>query len=824
MNMKGGGNASTFFYNFNIAKMINRLIIFCSLLIFSMSIAAQNNITKEFDNGWTFHLGGAQGADQISFDDSKWRKIDLPHDWSIEDLKGTHSPFNPDAISQVSGGFTTGGTGWYRKTFTVTPEDKGKKIYIQFDGVYMNSDVWINGHHLGNHPYGYTGFMFDISDEVKFDTANVIAVEVKNEGQNSRWYSGSGIYRHVWLKTMDQIHITNWGTFITTPEVSTIAATVNCKTNVVNETNQDATLSIITKFINAVGAEVATTESKQIVAAKKSFEFSQDAVINNPQLWSCESPALYNAVTEIYNNGKLLSTKTNHFGIRKISFDVKNGFQLNGKTVKLKGGCFHNDNGPLGSKQYDRAEERKVELLKASGFNAIRCSHNPPSPAFLDACDRLGMLVMDEAFDCWNYGKNPFDYHLYFKDWWKKDIESMVCRDRNHPSIIMWSIGNEIPERGNAEGVATAKLLVDYVKSLDPTRALTSAVNGLNEDKDPYFAQLDVAGYNYAAGGDHLNKDIYAEDHKRQPGRIMVGTESYPLEAFESWMDVVDHPYVIGDFVWTAYDYIGEASIGWLGYFQKQNFYPWNLAYCGDIDICGWKRPQSYYRDALWKDGQISLFVTPPVPSFEQNPNKESWAKWNWLDAVSNWNWAGYENKPIEVTIYSSCTQVELFLNGKSLGKKLTNRSTKYIASWQVPYQQGVLKAVGYDAKNKIINSSQIATASNPTTIKLTADRTLIKANNEDLSYVTVELLDAKGNRNPLAENLVKFEIDGPGTIVGVGNANPRSLESFQGPERKAWQGRCLVIVKSGKSAGEIKLKAVVQGMNTASININVKE
>jgi beta-galactosidase len=824
MNMKGGGNASTFFYNFNIAKMINRLIIFCSLLIFSMSIAAQNNITKEFDNGWTFHLGGAQGADQISFDDSKWRKIDLPHDWSIEDLKGTHSPFNPDAISQVSGGFTTGGTGWYRKTFTVTPEDKGKKIYIQFDGVYMNSDVWINGHHLGNHPYGYTGFMFDISDEVKFDTANVIAVEVKNEGQNSRWYSGSGIYRHVWLKTMDQIHVTNWGTFITTPEVSTIAATVNCKTNVVNETNQDATLSIITKFINAVGAEVATTESKQIVAAKKSFEFSQDAVINNPQLWSCESPALYNAVTEIYNNGKLLSTKTNHFGIRKISFDVSNGFQLNGKTVKLKGGCFHNDNGPLGSKQYDRAEERKVELLKASGFNAIRCSHNPPSPAFLDACDRLGMLVMDEAFDCWNYGKNPFDYHLYFKDWWKKDIESMVCRDRNHPSIIMWSIGNEIPERGNAEGVATAKLLVDYVKSLDPTRALTSAVNGLNEDKDPYFAQLDVAGYNYAAGGDHLNKDIYAEDHKRQPGRIMVGTESYPLEAFESWMDVVDHPYVIGDFVWTAYDYIGEASIGWLGYFQKQNFYPWNLAYCGDIDICGWKRPQSYYRDALWKDGQISLFVTPPVPSFEQNPNKESWAKWNWLDAVSNWNWAGYENKPIEVTIYSSCTQVELFLNGKSLGKKLTNRSTKYIASWQVPYQQGVLKAVGYDAKNKIINSSQIATASNPTTIKLTADRTLIKANNEDLSYVTVELLDAKGNRNPLAENLVKFEIDGPGTIVGVGNANPRSLESFQGPERKAWQGRCLVIVKSGKSAGEIKLKAVVQGMNTASININVKE
>jgi beta-galactosidase len=804
--------------------MIKRLLIFCGLLIFSSGIAAQTNVTKQFDNDWAFYLGGAQGAEQNNFDDSKWRKIDLPHDWSIEDVKGSHSPFSRKAISQVSGGFTTGGTGWYRKTFQVAPEEKGKKIFIQFDGVYMNADVWINGHHLGNHPYGYTSFIFDVTDLLIFDAPNVIAVEVKNEGQNSRWYSGSGIYRHVWLKIMEKVHITQWGTFITTPEISNTVATINCKTNVVNETSQDAAVDIITKYINASGAEVASSgRLKQVIASKKSLEFNEDAVIKNPQLWSCESPLVYTAVTSIYKNGELLSRDTNSFGIRKISFDVSKGFRLNGKTIKLKGGCFHNDNGPLGSKAYNRAEERKVELLKASGFNAIRCSHNPPSPAFLVACDRLGMLVMDEAFDCWNYGKNPYDYHLYFKDWWKKDVESMVCRDRNHPSIIMWSIGNEIPERGNAEGVATAKMLANYIKSLDETRAITSAVNELNEDKDPYFAQLDVAGYNYAAGGDHLKNNIYESDHQRIPGRIMVGTESYPLEAFESWMDVVDHPYVIGDFVWTAYDYIGEASIGWLGYFQKQSFYPWNLAYCGDIDICGWKRPQSFYRDALWKDGQISLFVTPPVPSFDLNPNKESWAKWNWLDAVSNWNWAGYENKPIEVTIYSSCTQVELFLNGKSLGKKLTDRSTKFMASWQVPYQQGVLKSVGYNAKNKIINTAKLATASKPTTIKLTADRTSIKANNEDLSYVTVELLDAKGNRNPLAENLVKFEIQGPGTIVGIGNANPISLESYQATERKAWQGRCLVIVKSGKSAGQIKLKAIANGLNGASININVK-
>ncbi|MGN6194191.1 MAG: glycoside hydrolase family 2 TIM barrel-domain containing protein [Ginsengibacter sp.] len=803
--------------------MVRKLIVFVCLLCGTIRVYAQINTTTLFDNNWTFLLGGAQGAEDINFNDSSWRKIDLPHDWSIEDLKGTNSPFNKYAISQVSGGFTTGGTGWYRKKFLISSEDKGKKIFIQFDGVYMNADVWINGHHLGNHPYGYTCFIYDLTNYLKYDSSNVIAVEVKNEGQNSRWYSGSGIYRHVWLKKMDLVHVSQWGIFITTPEVNSAVATINCKTNVVNESKQPQTVRIVTRLINPEGKEVATAnEARSALAAGKSFEFNQNTSIKNPELWSCESPVLYKAITSVYKNDQLVSSDTNGFGIRKISFDVNNGFQLNGKTLKLKGGCFHNDDGPLGSKQYDRAEERKVELLKASGFNAIRCSHNPPSPAFLEACDRLGMLVMDEAFDCWNYGKNPYDYHLYFKDWWKKDVESMVLRDRNHPSIIMWSIGNEIPERATAEGVATAKLLVNYIKSLDTTRAITSAVNDLKEDKDPYFAQLDVAGYNYAANGNPA-EDVYAKDHKRVPGRIMVGTESFPLEAFDSWMKVLDHPYVIGDFVWTAYDYVGEASIGWLGYFQKQSFFPWNLAYCGDIDICGWKRPQSYYRDALWKKDQISLFVTPPVPTFPENPDKEPWSKWNWLDAQSNWNWEGHENEPLEVTVYSSCPHVELFLNGKSLGKKPTDRSTKYMASWKVSYQKGELKAVGYDSKNKIINAAQLTTASTPETIKLTADRTVIKANNQDLSYVTVELLDANGNLNPTSENLIKFKIDGPGTIAGVGNANPISLESYQQPQRKAWHGKCLVIIKSGNTPGKITLTASGANMKSASINVNVE-
>lgn len=794
------------------------LLLITQLFVWVLVSFAQINTSSNLDNDWTFHLGGAQGAELNSFDDSKWRKIDLPHDWSIEDLKGTNSPFNVDAISQANGGFTTGGTGWYRKIFSISPQEKNKKIHLQFDGVYMNATVWVNGRQLGIHPYGYTGFEYDITELLKTGGENMVAVEVKNEGVNSRWYTGSGIYRHVWLNILEPVHTTQWGTFITTPIVNKTTATVNIKTNIINETNTDENISILTKITNADLKEVSSTGLKQQLKAKSSYEFNEDIIVKDPALWSCGSPGLYTAQTTIYIDGKLISSEINTFGIRTISFDVINGFQLNGKTVKLKGGCFHNDNGPLGAKAYDRAEERKVELLKASGYNAIRCTHNPPSAAFLTACDKLGMLIIDEAFDMWNYGKNPYDYHLYFKDWWKNDIDAMVNRDRNHPSIIMWSLGNEIPERGNSEGVATAKSIADYIKTLDKTRPITSAINGLNEDKDPFFAELDVAGYNYAAGGDHLKDAIYAFDHKRKPNRLMYGSESYPLEAFKSWMDVVDNTYVIGDFVWTAFDYIGEASIGWLGYFQQQNFYPWNLAYCGDIDICGWKRPQSFYRDALWKENQLSIFATPPVPSFDVNPKRESWSKWHWLDAVSHWNWAGYENKPIEVTVYSSCAQVELFLNRKLLGKKNTDRSTKFMAVWQVPYAKGELKAVGYDAKKKIIDSAILSTAEVPVQIKLTTDKKLIKANNQDLSYITVELLDAKGNRNPLAENGIKFKVEGDATIVGVGNANPRSIESYQSPQRKAWQGRCLVILKAGKTGGEIILTAETEGIQRASV------
>ena len=787
-----------------------------TLLLISIHLTAHAQRTLLFDFNWRFHLGGAQGAEAPDFDDSKWRKLDLPHDWSIEDLPGTNSPFTADAISQVSGGFTVGGTGWYRKSFTLTPEQRGKRIIIQFDGVYMNAEIWVNGQAIGEHPYGYTSFWYDITDKLKSDGLNVLTVKVKNEGENSRWYSGSGIYRHVWLKTFDPIHIAQWGTYITTPEVSAASARVRIKTRVLNESDRSSDTALVTKFINSKGQVAATSQAEQKIGSHESYEFDQDAKIQTPELWSPDSPTLYRAETSIYVGGKLVDTSVSNFGVRSLTFDVAKGFLLNGQPLKLKGGCLHHDNGPLGARAFDRAEERRVELLKASGYNALRLAHNPPSPAFLDACDRLGMMVIDEAFDMWTEGKNPHDYHLFFDEWWQRDVESMLMRDRNHPSVIMWSIGNEIPSRTKPETVKLAQDLADFVRHTEPTRPVTSAVNNLSPAQDPYFKALDIAGYNYATGGDHQKQSLYELDHNRVRNRIMVGTESYPLEAFDAWMNVIDHPYVVGDFVWTAFDYIGEASIGWRGYFQEQKFYPWNLAYCGDIDICGWKRPQSYYRDALWKENQVSVFVKPPTPSFEPNPKRQSWSKWHWHDVVQNWNWPGQLNKPLEVNVYSSCEEVELFLNGKSLGRKPTNRQTTFLATWTVPYQPGILKAVGF-SKGQPGPTSELVSAARPTQIKLTPDRSRIVADGQDLSYVTVELTDERGTRNPEANNTINFSVSGPGSIVAVANANPVSTESYQQPKRKAWQGRCLVIVKANQQPGQIKLVAASAGLRSVT-------
>jgi beta-galactosidase len=786
----------------------------------NQSNAPRFNVLFDFD--WRFHRGDITNGEKEQMNDASWRKADLPHDWSIEDLQGKNTPFDPDALNDVDVGFTTGGTGWYRKTFDAPATLQNKKLYLQFDGVYMNADVWLNGKFLGNHVYGYTSFGFDITDQLRFGQQNILRVKAKNEGENSRWYSGSGIYRHVWLKIMEPVHVAQWGTYIATTNVNATSAKVNAKTKVNNDTKNAQDFTVISHIVNDKDLDVAKTESKQMVAANSSLEYIHQLTVTSPELWSPETPALYTLITEVFgtNNSikqQLLDRIETKFGIRSISFNAQTGFLLNGRQILLKGGCMHHDNGPLGSAAFDRAEERRIELMKANGFNAIRCAHNPPSPAFLEACDRIGMLVIDEAFDMWREANNPQDYHLYFDSLWQSDIESMVYRDRNHPSVIMWSIGNEIKNSDNPEVAQLAKTLAGYVRSIDNTRPITSAVNSVTEKKDPYFAALDICGYNYAEAN-------YGSDHQRKPKRVMFGSESYPLTAFENWMAVLDHqPWVIGDFVWTGFDYLGEGSIGWLGYPQSKDFYPWSHAYCGDIDICGWKRPQSYFRDALWKNGNnISIFVKLPQPSFKENPKKESWSIWNWHDVFPDWNWKGYENKPFEVEVYSSCEEAELFLNGKSLGKKETIRSTKFTAMWQVPYEAGVLKAVGYNGSQQVV-ISELKTANDATQIKLSADKTGIKSNGQDLSYITVELVDANNILNPKANNLVHFKIEGAGTIVAVGSSNPMSTESFRQPQRKAWHGKCLVVVKSIQKEGKIVLKASAEGLESAIVIINTR-
>jgi beta-galactosidase len=514
-----------------------------------------------FDFDWKFFRGDVKGAQTTGFDDSDWRTLDLPHDWSIEDLPGKDSPIDSVAIGGINTGYYTGGTGWYRKTFIIPSDAEGKIFKIMFDGVYMNTDVWLNGVHLGNHPYGYTAFEYDITNHLKFGEKNVLAVQVKNEGRNSRWYSGSGIYRHVWLTEKDPVHVKTWGVAVTTPMVERSSAKVDISVNIENQSNRNKKIQVQYRIFNSGGEEITVTTYSEKLNSGMEITKKGSLKVSNPELWSPATPVLYKAVIEIMDmKGKSVDRVEEKFGIRTIDFSVTNGFLLNGEPLFLKGGCMHHDNGPLGAAAYDRAEERRVEMMKASGFNAIRAAHNPPSVAFLDACDRLGILVINESFDMWRRPKNPQDYSLYFDEHWKNDIEAMVLRDRNHPSIIMWSTGNEIPERGEAEGAETSKMLADYVRKLDPTRPVTAAVNGLNPDKDPYFATLDISGYNYSFGGDHGKKSIFQIDHERVPDRIMYCAESYPLEAFGAWMDVLNHPYVLGDFVWTSFDYLGESS------------------------------------------------------------------------------------------------------------------------------------------------------------------------------------------------------------------------------------------------------------------------
>lgn len=790
--------------------------------------AYKENASRDrlFDSDWKFYKGKVSGGHKTDLDDSGWRKLTLPHDWSIEDLPGQKTdevvgPFIRKSVGGPSTGHVVGGTAWYRKTFQMDVEDKDKLVGIRFDGVYMNSDIWINGHHLGNYPNGYNPFAYNLTPYLKpVDQDNVLAVEVKNEGENSRWYTGSGIYRHVWLSVTDKVHLDKNETHITTIKTSNTHALMKMSIGLVNSGQEDAHVSLSGIAVHPDGSQVDLPLREIEIMAGSTFDATSQIEVPQPKLWSPESPELYLLRLTLKKEGRTVDALAIPFGIRTLSFSAENGFLLNGEPYLMKGGCVHHDNGPMGSATFDRAEYRKIELLKSNGFNAVRTSHNPPSAQFLDACDKLGMLVIDEAFDAWEIPKKPQDYSQYFEDWWKTDIQNLVKRDRNHPSIVMWSIGNEIPERGDSTGLVWTKQLSNAVKEIDTTIPVNEAICAFWKTPDrPWsdtqyaYELLDVGGYNY-------QWEQYESDHLDFPQRVIVGTESFAREALQNWRTVQKYPYVVGDFVWTAMDYFGESGIGsaMIGQAPKPPLaWPWFNGYCGDLDICGIKKPQSYFRDVVWGNSTIEMAVHSPIPNGEE----EFMSLWGWPDEQRSWNWSVDEGRLMQVNVYSTADEVALKLNDELVEVKSVSDSTNLTAAFEVPYRQGQLKALAI-SDGQVVDSIILQTAGKPHQIQLTPERLEITNDFNDLSFVRVEVLDKSGLLVPDASMPIDFDIVGAGELVAVANGNPTDLKSFQRPSVSTFKGRCMIVLRSNGHQGDISLTASSSQLISSSTTIKV--
>ena len=753
------------------------------LIISALNGFAQNSRTL-MDSGWEFTKDGKTIA------------VDLPHDWDIYT-----GPFSGKGATGTGGGWFEGGKGEYKKTFA-TPNAEVVKLH--FEGVYQKAEVFVNGKKAGQHAYGYTPFTVDVTPMLNKDK-NEVLVKVDNSAQpNCRWYSGSGIYRHVWLMTMPKVHIKENGVFITTPNVSAQKATVKAEVEVVNESSATASAT--------VGIDGSNTQTVSLKAGEsKKVEFTY--TINNPRLWSPETPYLYTA--EVSLNGK--KSESVRFGVRSFSFDAENGFILNGKKVLLNGACVHHDDGAIGAMAYDAAEIRKVRLMKDAGFNLIRTSHNPTTRAFLDACDSIGMLVIGEAFDGWRTQKTAHDYSELIDSCYREDIHAMVLRDRNHPSIISWSIGNEVIERKEIRVIHTAKLLKNAILECDATRPVTEALCAWDRDweiYDPHFEVLDIGGYNYM-----IFK--HKEDHERNPKRVMWQTESYPRDAFRNWAYVNDFQYIVGDMVWTGLDYLGESSIG--RYYYKgeregeswiDGGHPeWHGAYCGDVDITGWRKPISHYRDMLW-NGNETLYMAVREPNGYIGEIKNTmWSVWpTW----ESWTWRGWEGKPVEVEVYTKQPEVSLYLNGKLLETKKVSRETEFKAVFTVNYTPGTLRA---EAGGKSVT---LATAGEPAKLRLTTDRKTIKSGGQDLAFITVEVLDKAGNVCPEAAIPCNVTVTGGATLMSAASADLKDTEPYTTPRVTTWKGRAIIVIRSGNNAGMAKV-SVKGGKLQGSASVKVE-
>ena len=826
-------------------SLIKSLLVSVSFLLPISALAVNQRSVENIDLEWRFHLGDVDGASQPGYDDSGWRRLDLPHDWAVE---GDFSQANP---SGVTGGALPGGVGWYRKTFTIDAADKGKRVSVLFEGSYMNTEVFVNGRPLGVRPYGYVSFGYDITPYIKWGGENVVAVRVDNSEQpNSRWYSGCGIYRSVYLVKTAPLHIARWGTYAYSV-VTGGNADLNVETTVENDTEKDAGIEIGLKLLDAGGETVAAVKYPAVAEAEKQTMSSTMLSVGNPHLWDTASPYLYRLVTDIYHSGNVIDSDTVRVGFRTIAFDAGKGFFLNGRNMKINGVCLHHDHGCLGAAFNRRAMQRQLQMMKDMGCNAIRCSHNPPSPEMLDLCDEMGLLVMDEAFDMWRKKKTAHDYARYFDEWHERDLRDFVMRDRNHPSVFMWSIGNEILEQwpdadagslsaedanlilnkghelGSADGMSANSLLALHlagiVRGLDSTRPITAGCNEPSVNNHVLKSgALDVVGYNYHNGNvasvpenfpgmpfliTESNSALATRGYYRMPSDTTFvwpywdkpfSDPSFSCSSYdnchvpwgntseETFSIVSGNDFVSGQFVWTGFDYLGEPSpYGW----------PARSSYFGLVDLAGIPKDSYYLFQSEWSDASV-LHLFP---------------HWNWTPGQDVDMWC----------YYNDADSVELVVNGKSAGFSKKTDSRRH-AEWRVRYEPGMVEAVAWK-DGKAVRRKVIRTAGSPAQIRLTADRTLIDADGDDLSFVTVEILDKDGNFCPLADNRVRFGVEGNGVIAGVDNGSQTSMERFQASERNAMYGKCLVVIRNNGKSGKIRLTASSDGLQPGTVSIQCR-
>jgi beta-galactosidase len=794
-------------------------------------------IRESFDFDWKFSPGDFP-AHLTEFSDSGWRSVSLPHDWSIE------GPFDENHPSSDCGAYLPTGIGWYRKHFRIPESYKDRKLTIEFDGVYQNSEVWVNAQWVGKRPYGYVPFFYDLTPHINFSKENVIAVKVDNSRQtNCRWYSGSGIYRHTWLLVTNKLHVAPWGVFVTTPQVSKDAASVQVRTKIQNEGQTIARCTLVSNLLDHEGKLVQSAEGTQEIAAGAEFEFVQVLNVNEPRLWSVADPCLYHVHSTVRTPGEDSDDYDMSIGIRHATFDADRGFLLNGERVKLRGVCLHHDGGCLGAAVPERVWERRLEILRETGCNAIRICHNPCAAEFLDLCDRMGFLVMAEAFDEWKVPKGqigPNGYANYFDEWYERDVQNFVRRDRNHPSIVLWSAGNEMGDQQAENGAQTLGKLLEVFHTEDPTRMVTAGCDHIQSEppsetvRPEFLALLDVVGYNYADRWRDRREKYYSIDRHAFPQRHFIGTESesiggirgeYPelfpdnapisllpfsrgrnVDVEQLLKFVTTYDYVAGDFMWTGIDHLGEAR------------WPMKGSSTGVIDSCGFKKDGFYFYQSQW--------VQEPV-----------------LHIFPHWNWKGKEGQVISVSCYTNCETVELFVNGRSFGvkgyefprlgmelrwgnlperAKVLRTTADLHLSWDVPYEPGMLRALGGRA-GKVVSTAEIATTGEPAAINLSVDRGIIAADGRDVSHFVVRIVDDKGTVVPTANDEIRFELEGEGKLIGVDSGDPASHEDYRSNRRHAFNGLALAIAQSTGKPGKIHLTASSPGLQTASVNVTTK-